>query len=99
MEADWSETARLTLPGPSPNAPSTPITAFAFDTAQELLWTGNEYVSEDRFPFRAPDPSRCSSASVRLLAPELAFSDFEVGASDFVLWSRAAEVHVFPWPC
>ncbi|GAB1725462.1 hypothetical protein NU195Hw_g1870t1 [Hortaea werneckii] len=43
MEADWSETARLTLPGPSPNAPSTPITAFAFDTAQELLWTGNEY--------------------------------------------------------
>ena len=51
MEADWSETARLTLPGPSPNAPSTPITAFAFDTAQELLWTGNEYVSESIVSF------------------------------------------------
>ena len=54
MEADWSETARLTLPGPSPNAPSTPITAFAFDTAQELLWTGNEYVSESIIFFYLP---------------------------------------------
>jgi len=45
MEADWQESARIALPGPSPNAPSSPVTTFAFDTEQELLWTGNEYVS------------------------------------------------------
>ncbi|GAB7366460.1 hypothetical protein MBLNU230_g8255t1 [Neophaeotheca triangularis] len=42
MEADWAETARLTVPGVAtaqqPNHP----TAFAFDPVQELLWTGNE---------------------------------------------------------
>lgn len=45
MEADWSETTRIALPGPSAGAPSSPVTTFAFDTVQELLWTGNEYVS------------------------------------------------------
>ncbi|KAF2485463.1 ubiquitin carboxyl-terminal hydrolase-domain-containing protein [Neohortaea acidophila] len=43
MEADWNETARITLPGPTPNAASGLITTFAFDTVQDLLWTGNEY--------------------------------------------------------
>ena len=45
MEADWTERAKVALPGPLPSAPSSPVTAFAFDTEQELLWTGNEYVS------------------------------------------------------
>ncbi|KAK3678608.1 poly(A)-specific ribonuclease [Recurvomyces mirabilis] len=43
MEADWNEIARINPPGPSPNSPSSPVTTFAFDTDQELLWTGNEY--------------------------------------------------------
>ncbi|KAF2772334.1 hypothetical protein EJ03DRAFT_287998 [Teratosphaeria nubilosa] len=43
MEAEWSETARIAFPGPSPGAPSTPVTAFGFDGQQELLWTANEY--------------------------------------------------------
>lgn len=46
MEADWNETARIACPGPSSNAPSSPVTTFAFDSEQELLWTGNEYVSD-----------------------------------------------------
>jgi len=45
MEADWNENARIAFPGPAPNAPSTQVTTCAFDTAQDLLWTGNEYVS------------------------------------------------------
>lgn len=46
MEGDWNEAARLTLP-PTPNQPnqSASLTTFAFDPSQELLWTGNEYVS------------------------------------------------------
>ncbi|KAK4549503.1 hypothetical protein LTR36_006500 [Oleoguttula mirabilis] len=43
MEAEWNETVRIAFPGPLPTAPSSPVTAFAFDTSQELLWTGNEY--------------------------------------------------------
>ncbi|EMC99672.1 hypothetical protein BAUCODRAFT_119247 [Baudoinia panamericana UAMH 10762] len=43
MEADWAEQIRVAFPGPAPNAPSSPVTTFAFDTSQELLWTGNEY--------------------------------------------------------
>ncbi|KAK5167002.1 poly(A)-specific ribonuclease [Saxophila tyrrhenica] len=38
-----TQTVRIAHPGPSPNAPPGVVTAFAFDTAQELLWTGNEY--------------------------------------------------------
>ncbi|TKA82829.1 hypothetical protein B0A55_01049 [Friedmanniomyces simplex] len=43
MEADWTETVRIALPGPSPNAPSSPVTTFCFDDSQELLWTGNDH--------------------------------------------------------
>ncbi|KXT04451.1 hypothetical protein AC578_3579 [Pseudocercospora eumusae] len=43
MEADWNEVARLRLPGPAPNAPPSQLTTLAFDSLQELLWTGNEY--------------------------------------------------------
>lgn len=43
MDSDWQEVTR-TVVGSSPTAP-TPLTTFAFDTEQELLWTGNEYVS------------------------------------------------------
>ncbi|KAH6232247.1 PAN2-PAN3 deadenylation complex catalytic subunit PAN2 [Parastagonospora nodorum] len=41
MEADWNElvTAQLSPPGSHP--PAVPISTFAFDTTQELLWTGN----------------------------------------------------------
>lgn len=46
MEADWSETTRIAFPGPSPNVSPGAVTTFAFDNSQELLWTGNEYVSE-----------------------------------------------------
>ncbi|KAK5113219.1 hypothetical protein LTR62_003555 [Meristemomyces frigidus] len=42
MEADWAEKARITVAGPSlGGAPASSITAFAFDTGQELLWTGD----------------------------------------------------------
>ncbi|KAK4636083.1 PAN2-PAN3 deadenylation complex catalytic subunit PAN2 [Fulvia fulva] len=40
MEADWIETARVTVPSPSPSAR---LTTFAFDPSQELLWAGNEH--------------------------------------------------------
>ncbi|KAF1911381.1 PAB-dependent poly(A)-specific ribonuclease subunit PAN2 [Ampelomyces quisqualis] len=41
MEADWDELAIAQLPPPAPHHPATPISTFAFDTTQELLWTGN----------------------------------------------------------
>ncbi|KAF2792603.1 PAB-dependent poly(A)-specific ribonuclease-like protein subunit pan2 [Melanomma pulvis-pyrius CBS 109.77] len=43
MEADWDELAIVQLPPPGPHHPATQIATFAFDTTQELLWTGNEY--------------------------------------------------------
>ncbi|KAF2110710.1 ubiquitin carboxyl-terminal hydrolase-domain-containing protein [Lophiotrema nucula] len=43
MEADWDELAAVQLPPPGPHHPATQVTTFAFDTTQELLWTGNEY--------------------------------------------------------
>lgn len=45
MEADWSEATRITIPGPTHNTPPSTLTTFAFDPSEELLWTGNEYVS------------------------------------------------------
>ncbi|KAH7093275.1 PAB-dependent poly(A)-specific ribonuclease subunit PAN2 [Paraphoma chrysanthemicola] len=41
MEADWDELAIAQLPPPGPHHPATPVSTFAFDTTQELLWTGN----------------------------------------------------------
>jgi hypothetical protein len=38
------QVALIPHPGPGPHAHPTPVTALAFDTSQELLWTGNEYV-------------------------------------------------------
>jgi PAB-dependent poly(A)-specific ribonuclease subunit 2 len=47
MEADWDEITRVTVPPPGPHAvPATASCVIAFDDAQELLWTGNEYVGE-----------------------------------------------------
>ncbi|KAG9653830.1 hypothetical protein KCU64_g7625, partial [Aureobasidium melanogenum] len=43
METDWDEVARVVLPPPSPNALNTPISTFAFDSMQELLWAANEF--------------------------------------------------------
>ncbi|KAF2744609.1 PAB-dependent poly(A)-specific ribonuclease-like protein subunit pan2 [Sporormia fimetaria CBS 119925] len=43
MEADWDQVAIVQLPPPRPHHPPTQVAAFAFDTSQELLWTGNEY--------------------------------------------------------
>ncbi|KAK4983206.1 poly(A)-specific ribonuclease [Elasticomyces elasticus] len=45
MEADWSEVTRIPLPPPAPNAYLTPVTTFAFDSHQELLWAGNDHVN------------------------------------------------------
>lgn len=33
------------LPQPGPHHAAVPISTFAFDTTQELLWTGNNHVS------------------------------------------------------
>ncbi|KAI9690962.1 MAG: poly(A)-specific ribonuclease [Bathelium mastoideum] len=43
MEADWDEIARVPFPPPSLHTLATPVSTFAFDTAQELLWAANEY--------------------------------------------------------
>ncbi|KAF9875948.1 pab-dependent poly -specific ribonuclease subunit [Colletotrichum karsti] len=43
MDPDWDEVARITFPPPGVHAMATPVTAMTFDTAQELLWTGNDY--------------------------------------------------------
>ena len=44
MEADWDELAIVQLPPPGLHHATTPVATFAFDTSQELLWTGNDYV-------------------------------------------------------
>lgn len=36
---------RITVPPPDIHSEPTPATTVAFDTQQELLWVGNEYVS------------------------------------------------------
>lgn len=36
--------AVIQLPPPGPHLAPTQVAAFAFDTSQELLWTGNEFV-------------------------------------------------------
>ncbi|ROW03387.1 hypothetical protein VSDG_01414 [Cytospora chrysosperma] len=43
MDADWDELSRQLLPPPGGQSVPTPVTALAFDTAQELLWAGNGY--------------------------------------------------------
>ncbi|KAI1326713.1 PAB-dependent poly(A)-specific ribonuclease subunit PAN2 [Xylariaceae sp. FL0255] len=43
MEGDWDEVARIQFPPPGPQAPLSPVACLAFDSHQELLWTGNEY--------------------------------------------------------
>ncbi|XTI82352.1 PAB-dependent poly(A)-specific ribonuclease subunit PAN2 [Cenococcum geophilum] len=43
MEADWDEVAIIQLPPPGPHNAPTPVTTFAFDTSQELLWIGNDF--------------------------------------------------------
>lgn len=68
MEAEWIETIRIAFPGPLPTAPSSPVTAFAFDTSQELLWTGNEFVS---VPAKHRDSSFGLCASNRISAQKV----------------------------
>lgn len=41
----WQKVTRIGLPPPGIHAMPTPVSTLAFDTQQELLWTGNEYVS------------------------------------------------------
>ncbi|KAH9885476.1 PAB-dependent poly(A)-specific ribonuclease subunit PAN2 [Xylariomycetidae sp. FL2044] len=43
MDGDWDEVARIPFPPPGVRAAPTPVTVLAFDTIQELLWTGNDY--------------------------------------------------------
>lgn len=46
VKTNWTQVAHVPLPPPSPNVyHPTPVTTLAFDTQQELLWAGNEYVS------------------------------------------------------
>ena len=45
MEADWDEVSRAAIPVPGPHILPTVASTIAFDDEQELLWTGNEYVS------------------------------------------------------
>lgn len=45
MEADWEEVSRAAVPVPGPHMLPTVASTMAFDDEQELLWTGNEYVS------------------------------------------------------
>ncbi|OAR02912.1 hypothetical protein LLEC1_04548, partial [Akanthomyces lecanii] len=48
MDADWDEVARIQFPPPGLHALPTPVTTMMFDTSQELLWTGNDYVRPTR---------------------------------------------------
>lgn len=48
MEADWDELSRIPVPPPSAHGLPTIATTVAFDDLMELLWTGNEFVSETR---------------------------------------------------
>ncbi|CAJ2505173.1 Uu.00g125670.m01.CDS01 [Anthostomella pinea] len=43
MDGDWDEVARIAHPPPGPMGNPTPPTVLAFDTNQELLWTGNGF--------------------------------------------------------
>ncbi|KAI9054308.1 hypothetical protein LZ554_001476 [Drepanopeziza brunnea f. sp. 'monogermtubi'] len=43
MDGEWEEVGRLLLPPPGPQVPSTPLSTFAFDNSQELLWAGNQF--------------------------------------------------------
>ena len=45
-DIDYRQVARVLLPPPGghPHAIPTPVATLAFDTSQELLWAGNEYV-------------------------------------------------------
>lgn len=45
MEADWTETLRLSYPGALASARSSRVTAFCFDPTEELFWVGNDAVS------------------------------------------------------
>ncbi|KAF2737040.1 PAB-dependent poly(A)-specific ribonuclease subunit PAN2 [Polyplosphaeria fusca] len=59
MEADWDELAIVQLPPPGPHHPATQVATFAFDTSQELLWTGNDYGRVTSF--YGPGLERCTS--------------------------------------
>ncbi|KAF2203610.1 PAB-dependent poly(A)-specific ribonuclease subunit PAN2 [Delitschia confertaspora ATCC 74209] len=43
MEADWDQLTVIQLPSQGLHQPPSQVTTFAFDTSQELLWTGNEF--------------------------------------------------------
>lgn len=45
----WCEqVTRIAFPPPGLHAMPTPVTTMTFDTSQELLWTGNDYVCDAR---------------------------------------------------
>lgn len=48
--AQHSQLSQIPLPPPGPHAMPTPATTVAFDTHQDLLWAGNDYVSLPTLP-------------------------------------------------
>lgn len=76
---------RILLPPPAPNALHTPVTALSFDSAQELVWAGNEYVCD------FPEQPFQKLHSRRLM--------FFKGPCHIVLWQRTPKVHFLPRPC
>ena len=46
MEADWDEITRIAVPSSGLHAIPSPASAVIFDELQELLWVGNDQVSQ-----------------------------------------------------
>ena len=56
LRSNLAKVHRITIPPPGLHEPPTPASTVAFDTQQELLWIGNEYVSRSFPHFSKPKP-------------------------------------------
>lgn len=93
MELMTWQVARISLPPPAPHAPATPVNSFAFDTSQELIWAGNEYVSQnpgvgvniyDILLFKRPLRSAAAVADMERL----------LGEGHIISWGRAPSIYL-----